>query len=478
MRPVTTSNKGPEYFHSWFFPNEPVTPPFRTFFKPASGGFLSADAQTVIDGHVVYLTDQAIAQKFGLEEVKTDLKWTQTAQDRILSRLFLKQIQLQAMAEAIAVGTSNIEWAFSVPTSFSPRQREFASNVWANLADNGPMPIESTESIATAAYFLDHRQAPIAAGTICVDVGGMSSDVAIWQENRIQLQTSLRLASRAILVDTLEALPSLQRTLFGMQERLTQVVIETWLMRESEQLWTRVVAHENDPGMNLVRQSIVIGIGGVLFYAGLLLRYLAEEGRYVPRLPSVYVGGNGARMLHWLADGRFRPTSQAVHAFEHLMRTATGFEEGNFRMEVTPDSEMKHEVGYGLVVPHNLDAGVETTVIAGEAFSVNGKQHSWNSKLSEDMLQKGVSIPFRMEMIRAFYQAIDSYARGRNSIMAPIIVEDRDFDSVAQNVIQVASLYKGKDLKDIDAEPLFATALKTLLGVVREKTIQASEVSP
>lgn len=477
VRPITSERAASEYFHSRFFPNETITPPFRTFFRPRGQEYVHAESHAILDGHIVYLTDRAVSQKGYLQDVLTDLKWTQGPQDRILSRLFLEQVRIQAEAEAAAAGASTVEWAFSVPTSFSPRQREFARNVWRGLIDGDSRPIENTESIATAAYFLKSRKAPMAAGTVCVDVGGMSSDVAIWQNNQIQLQASLRLASRTVLIETINVLPALQHTLFDAARPLGQVAIETLLTRESSRLWEQVRAHDADPGMDLVRQSIVLGFGGVLFYVGLLLRHLAATGRYEPRLPSVYVGGNGARMLHWLADGRFEPTSQAVHAFEHVVKAATGFNEGHFRMEVTPDTHMKHEVAYGLVAPHSLNANVETTALAGEAFDVNGKNHDWYTELSDAMLAKGVAVPARLDKLREFVGAVNAYASGRNSIISPIDVSDRDLHIVAERVTQAVADQRGRDRRDIDPEPLFATALKELLGAVRDN-VRSAEVAP
>lgn len=460
-----------EYFHSWFFPNERAAPPFRTFFKPSQGGSAGTDAVVPLHGHIVYLTDRAVEQKVDLQSnVQKDLKWAENANDRVLSKLFLDQVRLQARAEAVARGASDIEWSYSVPTSFSPRQREFARNVWRGLVEGDGGPVENTESIATAAYFLRHGATP-AVGTVCIDVGGMSSDVAIWQDNEVRLQTSLRLASRGILVETLEALPSLQRTLFG--DALGGAEIETHLTRGGRSLWDRISAHENEPGMSLVRQSIVVGFGGVLYYTGLLLRHLAEAGRYNGRLPRVYVGGNGARMLHWLADGHFGPQSLAAGAFEHLVKAATGFEEGTFQIGVTRNEQMKHEVSFGLVSDHPLKSDATTTVLAGEKFSTSGAAHEWDAELTAEMLRSGVRAAPPLAQLRAFAEAVREYSHGKDSVVDPVDLSPSDFDHVADQVTQALSGYRNEDLRDINPEPLFATALSRLLAAMRSGTTEA-----
>ena len=65
-------------------------------------------------------------------------------------------------------------------------------------------------------------------------------------------------------------------------------------------------------------------------------------------MPSVYIGGNGARILHWLANGNFGSHSENNKHLKQVILAASGFDRSDlFNLEIT--EHHKHEAAFGLV---------------------------------------------------------------------------------------------------------------------------------
>ncbi len=472
VRQLTQQPASTEILLTDLLPTADIAPPFRTLYKPKPARPAGTPLRAILDGSIVYLTHIDLKQREYLGGVLSDLKWATDTYNRQLSKLFLEQVYLQAKAEAVAAGASTIRWRYSVPTSFSANQREYAKNTWLTLVgDQNADVVEHTESIATAAFFLMDMHAAMAAATVCIDIGGMSSDIAIWSANQVRLQTSVRVASRTILVKTLRNLPSVQKKILETASE-NETVIETILQRSGNELWDRLNTFNQDPDVEKVRQIVILGVGGILFYTGLLLRHLENKNLWNRRLPFIYVGGNGARMFHWLAGGRYTQTSPAQKVFLHFVRAATEFANEIMQTQITTDEKMKHEVAYGLVAQHHLQNKVTTSALAGEAFYVDEQFHEWNTELTDEILSKGINIPSGLKSLKKFVQTVNEYADTRDAIITAVTLGEHDWRKVEDGVTQVLTDYRGQDRRSIDPEPIFATALKKLLEVLQEKAKQ------
>lgn len=116
----------------------------------------------------------------------------------------MKQLCLQCLVEGICTGASNFEWMYSFPKSFTQGQLNQYKTLWTNSLNDTMneactlnslvlQPMSESESVAE--YFSDSMDASFNRGIICVDIGGGSSDIAIWQGKKDSLvnQTSIRL---------------------------------------------------------------------------------------------------------------------------------------------------------------------------------------------------------------------------------------------------------------------------------------------
>ena len=71
-----------------------------------------------------------------------------------------------------------------------------------------------TEAIAFASYFRNYRNEQL-VHTACLDVGGGTTDLSVWQENKLLHQVSIKFAGQDICTRVMQLKPSFIRLLFS-----------------------------------------------------------------------------------------------------------------------------------------------------------------------------------------------------------------------------------------------------------------------
>ena len=320
----------------------------RTPFFSLFHNFLDSENKKKLkplrDGHIYFLNDYRFLDNdrtFGSAgNIVTDLKWSAEPRDRIRARAFLEQLCLQCTAEAVTKGARTINWRFSYPIAFSDDDRGQFQNIWRSITNacvqatgllRGEVNSEP-ESVVAAKFFASTRQSPtatgaFASGAVCIDIGGETSDISIWQDHELYWQTSLKFAGRHLFLDLLRANPEFLEN-FGFDSE--DIKLLKLLKDESTpgdfyaQADAWIDASINNSGQDLENvlqdkfgiyggnadvktfvQLIAMGVSGLLYYVGLVLNYLAKNKGLERRMPSIYIGGNGSRILDWIARGKF-----------------------------------------------------------------------------------------------------------------------------------------------------------------------------
>jgi hypothetical protein len=345
------------------------------------------------------------------EGIKTDIKW----KDRDLSQLFLQHLALIVSALAAKAGANKIEWSVSYPSAFSEEDTNNYEITWKNLISKlqNQMPIEHlapqqrttsflTESLATAQYFADPNGEDLdLVGSACIDLGGGTSDISIWQSNQLIHQCSIQLAGRDLLSQFLEKRPNLICEWFGQDvagwnglfDDKFKAKIDVLLRNQSES-WLREHRHkilendrERDNFKGLLR-LMTIGTAGIYYYIGSILHTLKEEEKYTRSgIPNIYIGGNGSRLLHWMATGgEFNQNSRKLNKlFNQMLARSSGLE--NVYQATQLSKRPKDEVAYGLVADKDrtrltgLDDDDKNFLIAGENCKINNNEVIWSSRL-------------------------------------------------------------------------------------------------
>jgi hypothetical protein len=440
--------------------------------------------------------------------VRTGFKWRQLQ----YQRPFLKELALLISSNAAAAGATAVEWAVSYPSAFSPNESRNYQRLWRDLctelssltglqqeimADSGEGGLQ-TEAVAFASYFGNYRASPM-VHTACLDVGGGTTDISIWQDNRLLHQVSVPFAGRDICTKVLQAKPSFIRFLFTPQ--LTGNVTDneaklrqdpnfnSWLDNclryDSQELLTeRMPIHRAEQNKQLLGfvSLMAISFCGLYHYLGLILKALAKEERLRKQAAMpVYIGGNGARFLHWLDEsGAFSKGCDGDLLFDTLQRQSAGFASGSKGSAGTTLSDaFKDETACGLIskgmnLQGNFDPRDEV-MIAGEQLIING--------LVFDTLDR-VSMPPEMNSVESFalgsLDELKQFVRNYDDAIANLRINtllpirkltaiDSLWDDVETQVRAICLDRVNKEISDLEPEPGFIIGLRALATTLAKK---------
>jgi hypothetical protein len=484
--------------------------PFATILTQ-KGKDRSENMRPIYDGRI-YIPDPT---DFSPEAqwIKTDIKWT----DSKLSKLFLKHLALIISALAAKNKIKEIEWSVSYPSAFSEKETNEYAIIWTNLIKElqepnlskelqGRMPIQHhapnqdnpksfrTESVAIAQYFSGSAEDCALVRSACIDLGGGTSDISIWQKNHLIYQCSVQLAGRHLLSQFLELRPELIAQWFGKPEEewqdLTNDKFKTKidiLLRNDSDKWLGEPRQtlDGDPEFEGLKRLMAFGIAGLYYYIGITLNALQQEGKYTDLdIPSIYIGGNGSRLLHWIATGgKFNKNSKKLNKlFNRMLSHPSGLDEVDIPTRLS--QKPKDEVAYGLVIDKTKLTGIdedrEDPLITGECCLLNGYKIEWNGRLKidgEDI--KNLEIPTLdrlKEFVEEFNRTIkdlkiegikpfDTYERktGLNPEY-----RDKLWKNTEIEVCRMLLDIKG-DSENIRLEPPFIIGLKALLKVLAKE---------
>jgi hypothetical protein len=214
---VTASGSDRTKLYDEFIPGESKPIPFLSFYQEFRNRNEGQSIDIFSDGHIFFLDTSKQLGEIP-KNVATNLKWSDDKLDRDRATAFLEQVSFQALAEAASKGASQVHWRYSYPTAFSqivssglPQQWQLITercHKWTGIQRLCPSPQaedqiiqeckhgidckltdhaahKMSESHAAAVYFADELNASTKYGTICIDIGGGTSDVAIWQEDEL-----------------------------------------------------------------------------------------------------------------------------------------------------------------------------------------------------------------------------------------------------------------------------------------------------
>jgi hypothetical protein len=253
-----------------------------------------------------------------------------------------------------------------------------------------------TEALAMAQYLADYERKEDLQYTTCIDMGGGTSDISIWQENQLIHQCSLQLAGQGLFSQFLKKKVNFIKEQFRVDfsgfvsnakpepfyAKLDALLIdrgEAWVKSERGNI-------VGNPDLDYIVQLSTLGIAGLYYYVGKILEGLELEGSYKQKLNTpVFVGGNGSRIFHWLStSGEFNPFCDAHRLFSRMLSQGSGF--SDTKEETILSSTPKAEVACGLVLGRDtrlkgLDEDEDDNLFAGEECYINGQPLSETSRL-------------------------------------------------------------------------------------------------
>jgi len=342
-----------------------------------------------------------------------DLKWSTDNNRHFLSASFLRHLLSVILAQGVQAGVrpSQVSVAWAHPRAFTPSQVAQMRALWEQAAASlherglnvGPISEEIDESRAVLRHFFNAGLFGTSGAVgVIMDVGGGTSDIAIYGGNATLALDSVMLGGRNLTGRRLQAATSTAqgnpfvRELFDWSKahQLTDAryKVEAEAVRKylgdgqdhlafSYLLQTRWFKEHGqrfsgDPACHRFQAMVFYFFGALFYHLGLTLRSLprgsSETDQRIPHL--VMLAGNGSQYLHWLTDLTAPRAGSVFHASlgRLLLRGLDAAKDAPLpRVQLT--SEPKREVALGLVaaVPAGRlrEEGAALQPVIGEAVN-------------------------------------------------------------------------------------------------------------
>lgn len=443
--------------------------------------------------------------EFGGAELRTGFKWHQSQ----YQEPFLKELALLISANAAAGGARQINWAVSYPSAFSPNEVARYQRVWVDLCEKltpltgishllneqaGEAGLQ-TEAVAFASYF-GNFQARQMVHTSCLDIGGGTTDISIWQENRLIHQSSVPYAGKDISSKLLQRKPSFLKALFP-SSLTAEINDDEMRARQDKNFTSRLdnimrygseallsgrldrLANQSSPIQRPLQEFlslVAVSFGGLYHYLGKVHYVLRQEGKLSRMTPTpVYVGGNGGRLLNWIdASSRLQVNGELDRLLEMVQIQASQCNSG--RANTTLSGAFKDETACGLISKGvNLLGDFDPrndAMISGSAMRINNLLFNEGDRV---VIPSNVTKVVKVEMNDT--SALKEFVSSYDAILAELRISNLlkvsqlcDIDSLWDDVEkQVSSLCHDKlgrtgevDVSEFESEPGFILGLRAL----------------
>lgn len=504
----------------------------RTLFNPNIGASSVKENQPVFPGVVYYLDGvDNIRDDAGFTHIVQgkDMKWSDTVGIEHM-KSFLLHLGLACLAEAVAEGANNVSWNYSYPKVFNRNQIDSLTAIWENstkwfseICPNASVKRldNKTESISMAEFFKSSMKASFTRGIACFDIGGGSTDIAIWcdvRSDKPKGQCSLKFAGNDILNKPLyrnrDVLCKFKTNDTAFNYKLDELVnecdeasfnmgLEALLKYHEQDIFDSLVSRCADTDVKKFIRSVGFALSGIFFYSGIIIGALKQEKSIGEDLPHCYVGGNGSKLLDWVANGRYGNGG----GFERVLATClavgasrkTQITANNMAFNVKKSDKPKEEVAYGLVCKSsimaskanndignqvinfdNIDSfggiGIgeqvttnEDCLEAGEEFIVNGRRTD-TSIITVNDICEGVRITDAMPTFRLFVNYFNKLIEPLGfGVDYRITFTEEDYKDIRDQVNDEYATLEGEDRDKITLEPPFIIILKKALDLLTER---------
>ena len=481
---VTTSGGARTQTYRHFIPSQipaRADGSFLSIFHLLNVGELS-EIQPLIDGHVFLLSSEntRVFEQFAAH-IDANLKWQDDDRQRRKTAAYIKQICLQAAAEAVASGADNVQWNFSYPTAFSQAQKISFQEICRESVNDTPN--FWTESKAAAYHFnkLDGKAGNFAQGAICVDIGAGTTDISVisGEPPRIVYHTSIRYAARQMfkpIYDHYELFAGEKISGKFSDDTQRQAVIDADMREHSEKYLADLKFKTGTEQIKNVLQASQFATAGLFHYLGELVKTLHDYGHYRgKKIPHVFVGGNGARIFRWLTGGTELDGNIYLNVLEKIFTAASGLE-GYKKFNLHLSAQPKIEIAAGMIVerPANdadffdedkinremfgdADEIIYSAILAGADFIQGGERQSAGAFISAHDISAGVTV----DSLREFKIFVERFNAAQKLWAEGVTFDEEELIRDANNFFVDK---KGRDVKKLLVEPIFIAELKSCLG--------------
>ncbi len=441
-------------------------------------------------------------ESFQHQEIENNYVEKNIFKNSISSQLFLHDLALLISAIAAKKQVKQIEWNISYPSVYSQQEIEKYVKIWQaiilDLEKNTSIKhlcskqnSFRSESTAFAQYFADRERLDLMRSA-CIYLSYDITDISLWENNKVIHQCSIQLTERHLFSALLQLRPELLAKWFDNRDNWSNLdpdILIDILLRKKSDRWLKEERHnyEEDPDFLGFVRLLSLGMAGLYYYVGTILKVMQQEGKYTAKkIPSVYIGGHGSQILNWLVPtGEFSSFSGINELFDRLLSKASGLEAVGDPTRVS--TAPKDEIACGLVLSktklYGLDPKIKDRPIAGENFTINSEEFLFSDRLSKENIHGDINsftipdLDNLREFVDRFNEAIadldvddikplDNYDESKKCFDKAY--SDRLWDKVDRELPSVLS-NMGCKATAIMEEPPFILGLKALLTVLAKE---------
>jgi hypothetical protein len=226
-----------------------------------------------------------------------------------------------------------------------------------------------------------------------------------------------------------------------------------------------------DKDFEKLRSEIAVRIAGLFYYLGLMLRYSGWKATPDTRLPTVFVGGNGCRLLHWLTPPRYEASAEIHPLLARSMAAGAGLVIDDPQLQIEVSSEPKCEASCGMLfmgakASLKVPDGVREAVVAGESFKSGSESYPATQILTAKLLaQNGGILAERASELAAFLKLYNQFAGSPDSYVFSLGNVDQVLQRGGDAIVDYCTSQKGRDLDAVQREPLFVKGMIEALRI-------------
>jgi hypothetical protein len=472
--------------------------PFPSVYNPILG---QGGRRAFLDGNIpfdlwkLYSPDGPSERIKDPLEYKTQLKWEPDAEKIIQVQGYLSQALLMAFCEARLRGARELTAYWTHPSAFERGRRERFNTAWQQIATDiqdltglkvtvpsaiGTEESALTESISVCRFAQAFHETITESekwALVTIDVGGGTTDVAIWRRGTYQAQSSFLLAgdiltqfiaSNAAMGDLLfswahleDPTPGLFRRAFANEKSAGMAINE--LFRQHGDIFAaefRRRARATDAERRAVSIAVML-LGGLAYYSALMLRATLKEATHKLDGATLLYAGNVSRTLKWFGD-----EPQFAPLMGRFFLAAYGEAIEARRIKVEASELPKMEVALGVLTPLKQEESIpKPCVIAGEKGILPAVE---DDELADLALLSGKELTHLLELtvtsdLPVLRKFIEVYNKEAEKLDLEPVTSDIDF-SIAKGRIDENLHRYARDPESNTLNAPFITGLSWLLS--------------
>jgi hypothetical protein len=364
-----------------------------------------------------------------------NIKWA--GEHQRVTKEFLESLLYLVLMQTTKDRVQTVVLRCTYPKSFSPGLETMFQSEWGELfkrlRDGSDMallnqasqlqvvgPVYYYEGVTAARFFssattIKNQRFLANAESVCVDVGGGTTDIALISEGNPVHDASVLMAGSEIAA-YIHRRPRVQEMLFSADaitalseaaddRDLFSARLNLVLRREEESILRRLVDNATRPELTRLRHLIALKFGAVAFHVGSMLAAADQKG-VMPGLNArlatggikLHWGGNASRLISWIDLGNTGSGGMGEQLLNGLVYVAlrdAGIRSNASMLMQAYSPSPKSEAAGGAVVAKTRD-----TIDAMKAVQISSGDPAFVGNLYDDEASAGGDGEARSNMTR------------------------------------------------------------------------------